>query len=43
MLLHLDDGEGGELVGVDQVVELGGENIMTVDELTITKLQPVPW
>ena len=42
MLLHLDDGKGGQLVGVDQVVELGGQNIISVTKLTITKLQPVP-
>ena len=42
VLLHLDDGEGGELVVVDHVVELGGQHGEAVGELAVTEKQSVP-
>ena len=42
VLLHLDDGEGGQLVVVDHGVELGGQHGETVTKLTITEKQTEP-
>ena len=42
VLLHLDDGEGGQLVVVHHVVELGCQHGEAVAELAVTEKQSVP-
>ena len=42
VLLHLDDGEGGQLVAVHHVVELSGQHGEAVAELAVTEKQSVP-
>ena len=39
---HPDDGEGGQLVGVDQVVEAGEKHSKAATELAITEKQSEP-
>ena len=42
VLLHLDDGEGGQLIAVDHGVELSGQHGEAGAELAITEEQAVP-
>ena len=42
VFLHLDDGEGGQLVAVHHVVELSGQHGEAVGELAVTEQQSVP-